>query len=68
MRVKWTVEAPLWKIPERFWGEDLSPMDKHYEGDVIDTTTDWLFGDTELIVACSDDKVRKVSMNKVTII
>ena len=67
MRVKWTVSKPLWKIPERFWGEDLSLLDKHHEGDVIDTHTDWL-GDTFLIVACSDNKVRKIEYNKVEII
>ncbi len=66
VEVKWTVEKSLWNIPERFWGEDLSKLDKHYEGTVIDIDTNWL-GETFLTVACKDNKIRKIEYDKVII-
>jgi hypothetical protein len=66
--VQWTVSKPLRAIPERFWGEDLSLLDKTHTGKVIDTHVDWFWGDTTLIVACNDNKVRKVNMDDVKIL
>ena len=68
MKVKWTEEKPLFRIPERFWGEDLSLLDKHYEGEVISTHTNWFWLETILTVACTDNKIRTISIDKVTII
>ena len=67
MKVKWTEEKPLFRIPERFWGEDLSLLDKHHEGEVIGTTSDFL-GDVYLTVGCKDGKVRSIRTDKVTVI
>jgi uncharacterized protein (DUF3820 family) len=59
-KVKWTETKPLHRIPERFWGEDLSLLDTEYEGDIIDTHTNF-FGEVYIIVMCTDGKVRTVS-------
>lgn len=66
IKVKWTEYMPLNKIPEMYWGEDLSLMDRDYEGQVIGTTKSF-WGTTYLTVACTDGKIREVNINNVTI-
>ena len=64
MKVKWTWERPLHTIPEEYWGEDLTKLDKHYQGEVIGTTKSF-WGTTYLTVMCDDGQVREVEINKV---
>jgi len=69
MRVKWTVSRPYFKVPEYYWNEDLSLLDKTHEGEVIDTINDfWGLGETYFLVQCFDNKVRKINIDKVTVI
>jgi len=58
MKVKWTDYRPLHTIPEEYWGEDLSLMDSHYEGEVIGNG-DSFWNGPYLMVMCTDGKVRK---------
>ena len=67
VKVKWTEVMPLHKIPEQYWGEDLSKLDKNYEGQVIGTTKSF-WGKTYLTIACSDGRVRDVDIDSVKII
>ena len=67
MRVKWTYIRPLHSIPESYWGEDLSLLDKDYQGEVIGTVKSVL-GTTYLVVACSDGEIREVEISKAEVI
>ena len=62
MRVKWTETCPLWKIPEAYWGDDLSKLDHDYEGEVIGTVKAFM-GTTYLVVACTDGCIREVDID-----
>jgi hypothetical protein len=66
MRVKWTqyMRLSINSIPEMYWGEDLSQFVNDYEGEVIGTTRSF-FGDTYLVVACTDGQVREVNIRNV---
>lgn len=66
MTVTWKESAMLHSIPEIYWGEDLSQLDRNYEGEIVGSVNSFWSG-TMLVVACTDGKVREVSKDKVTI-
>ena len=67
MRVKWTEYTPLSAIPEMYWGENLSLMDSHYKGEVIGSGDSFWDG-AYLIVACTDEKIRKCPISSAKVI
>jgi hypothetical protein len=67
MRVKWTEYMPLSRIPEAYWDQDLTVLDSNYIGDVIGTTRSF-WGESFLIVACTDGNIREVNINNVKIV
>lgn len=67
MTVSWTEIMPLHKIPEMYWGEDLTLLDRQYNGEVIGTTKGF-WGTTYLVVSCSDGNIREVEIEEAKII
>jgi hypothetical protein len=67
MKVKWTEIRPLHSIPEEYWGEDLSLLDKEYKGDIIGTTKNF-WGNTFLTVLCDDGRVRECNIEDAMVV
>lgn len=62
MRVAWTEFASLSSIPEMYWGEDLSKLDRDHQGEVIGSVKSF-WGTTYLVVACDDGEIREVDID-----
>ena len=68
MRVKWKeYRSPTQLEMEMFPNADWSECDEEYEGDVISTVKSFLEG-TQFVVACTDKKIREVSVSKCQIL
>jgi hypothetical protein len=68
MKVKWTeCYTPSDIELDWFPDEDWSECDKHYEGEVIGTNHSFWHGNT-VTVACSDGKIRSVSIKQVGVV
>jgi hypothetical protein len=70
MKVRWTKHIGFFQfslISDRYPEADSRDFDKHYEGEVIGSNKD-IFGDTYLLVKCTDGKIRECEINKATVI
>lgn len=67
IEVEWTETTPLHRIPEIYWSEDLSLLDKLHKGVVIGVVKSF-FGQTNLIIKCNDGKIREVEAEIVKVI
>ena len=67
MTVAWTEQFTNFAaLPEEYLKEDLSKLDRKYEGKVLGNVAIW--GTSYFIVACNDGKCREVPINDVKII
>jgi hypothetical protein len=71
MKVKWTerMSASHWENVQGMFPDEADPsdFDNEREGEVIGSNKSF-WGDTYLVVACTDDKIREVEMKNVRII